>query len=67
MSRVLLVQLCAPYPFLWQWRDDDVRVGDQEVCSEQFKLTVASPQSVWSSRRTPLRDSFSWPGNGNIK
>lgn len=48
------LSLWLTYSFLWQWRDDDVGVGDQQVCSEKLKLTVASPQSVGCRRRPSL-------------
>lgn len=54
---------CVTHPFLWQWRDDDIGIGHQEVRSEQLKLTVAPPQGVGSSRRTSFWDRFSWPSD----
>lgn len=49
------------HPFLWQWRDDDIGISDQEICSEKLKLTVASPQSVRCHWCTSFWDWFSWP------
>lgn len=62
-SKLIHYSINATHPFLRQWRYDDVGVGDQEVCSEQLKLTVTSPQSVRDGWRTSLWDSFSWPGH----
>lgn len=57
------ISLSTTHPFLWQRRNDDVGVGDQEVCSEQLKVTVTSPQSVRNGWRPSLWDRFSWPAH----